>query len=263
MKSSWLQRIAGEYRERPTFSIITGNFNSRAKLHRTFDSLVDQLSDAEYIVVDGASTDESLLVAQAMANVSAGRVRLLSEPDKGVYDAMNKGIQLARGRYILFLGAGDELLPGSLGKVSKWLPEHDGAMVYGDVQWEGRTYDGKFTKRKLCERNICHQAIFYGRETFNRIGSYNLDYHAYADWELNLRCFGSRQIAVKYVPVTVSLFEPGGFSANGDSVFERRKCELIRSHLGCVTYLRYRWPYFKSHAKYKMSMMLRSSVQHG
>ena len=197
----------------PLFTIITANFRSGAKLRDTLASVRGQASDHEHLIVDGGSTDGSLDIARAAAAVDA-RVRVTSEADAGIYDAMNKGVALARGRYILFLGAGDVLLPDVLPRVAAVLPDHDRGFVYGDVSVNpgGATYNGRFSWRQLYYLNVCHQSIFYGRDLFARLGGYDLRFRAYADWDFNLRCFGTRWVRKRYVPITVSVFEVGGVS---------------------------------------------------
>jgi glycosyltransferase involved in cell wall biosynthesis len=222
----------------PVFSIINVNFNSGLKLETTVSSILRQSGSFELVIIDGGSTDESVFFAQRLASDMQKRVVLVSEPDKGVYDAMNKGLRLAKGRYILFLGAGDQLLPGALEQVSRLLPSHDRGFLYGDaLQGESR-YDGPFDWFKLCHKNICHQAIFYGRDVVQLCGEYNLKYRSFADWEMNLRCFGNRSVVKQYMPVVVSNFEAGGISFYGDMPFELDRLQLIRKHLGLLPYLR-------------------------
>jgi len=220
----------------PLFSVITPTYNSGPKLETTWASLLAQdFGDFEYLVIDGASTDGTR--ERLASGLGDPRGRSVSEPDRGIYDAMNKGIALARGRYLLFLGAGDRLLPGVLGRVSGLLPRDDSSLVYGDVIWEGRVYDGEFDRIRLCDRNICHQAIFYGRDVFKLVGGYDLRYPLLADWALNIRCFGSPRVACRYVPVTVAKYEAGGASDTRDLAFEADWKSILLDGLGRRTYL--------------------------
>lgn len=220
----------------PLFSVITPTYNSGPKLDTTYASLLAQdFGDFEYLVIDGGSSDGTR--ERLAAGLGDPRVRSVSEPDRGIYDAMNRGIAMARGRYLLFLGAGDILLPGVLGRVAGVLPEDDSSLVYGDVLWEGRVYDGEFDKIRLCDRNICHQAIFYGRDIFEIVGRYDLRYPLLADWALNIRCFGSPRVACRYVPVTVAVYEAGGASDTRDIAFEADWKSILLSGLGRRAYL--------------------------
>lgn len=226
----------------PTFSVITVNFNSGNKLLDTIPSVLAQEPSVEYIIVDGGSSDQSIAIARHAAQENSPVLRIISEPDEGIYDAMNKGIAAATGRYIYFLGAGDLLLPGVLKQISKVLPDHDQCLLYGDVLRTGKAYDGEFTRGKLCEKNICHQAVFYGRDVFRECGTYNLRYRLWADWEMNLRVFGDRRILKKYLPLLIANFEEGGQSLQVDQTFEKDKLDLIRRNLGWWHHWNVTWP---------------------
>ena len=88
-------------------------------------------------------------------------------------------------------------------------------LLYGNVDWPGysRPYDGRFNRLKLLRRNICHQAIFYQRSVFERLGFYNTKYRALADWEFNVRCFIDQDIRKRYIPLRIADYEGGGKSA--------------------------------------------------
>jgi glycosyltransferase involved in cell wall biosynthesis len=223
----------------PLFSIITPTFNCgpdaidqtmRSVLSQDFDSL-------EFLIIDADSNDGT---REWLSQVEDPRVMFSSEPDKGIYDGMNKGIDRARGRFLLFLGAGDILLPGALRQVSQRLPKTNRALVYGNVLWGGATYDGKFSKLKICEKNICHQAIFYGRDVFKTVGRYSLKYRILADWAFNIECFGNRLVTTRYVPITVAIYEGGGASDTNDAAFVADRRALLLTRLGRITYARYR-----------------------
>jgi glycosyltransferase involved in cell wall biosynthesis len=221
----------------PLFSIITTTYNCGAKLDGTLESVMAQdFKDFEYLIVDGNSKDG---LQERLAQIKDLRIRSWSEPDKGIYDAMNKGIQHARGRYLIFLGAGDKLFPGVLQQISQDLPKEDMAIIYGNVLWDEKIYDGEFTKLKLSKKNICHQAIFYTRNIFDTVGDYDLKYRSLADWVLNMKCFGDSRIIIRYVPITVSIFEVGGVSGIGDTSFYADRSTLIWRHLGIITYAQF------------------------
>lgn len=230
---------------RPTFSIILANFRSGPKLRQTAESILgDPFADLELLIIDAASTDESLRDAVELLQANRDRIRLVSQKDAGIYDAMNNGVGIARGRYVFFIGAGDLLKPGVLATIAAELPPGDAGLVYGDVIRDGRRYDGPFDRQKLTDRNVCHQAIFYGRELFRRHGEYRLEYRYLADWEFNLRLWGDRAVRPKWVDVVVADYEGGGVSdANYDSAFNSSKERLILRHFGVAwCALHYRRP---------------------
>ena len=172
----------------------------------------------EFLVIDGGSTDDTLAHLRAQGPA----LRYVSEPDEGIYDAMNKGIRLTSGKFLYFLGAGDRLLPGVLEAVAAEIRKLPGqgqtsrpTLLYGNVDWShySRPYDGHFNRSKLLRRNICHQAIFYQRSVFERLGFYNTKYPSLADWEFNIRCFNDQGIHKRYIPLRIANYEAGGKSA--------------------------------------------------
>ena len=220
-------------------SVILPCFRAADKVARTLEAtLAGQDAVAEVVVVDGASGDATAEVVADFDQRFPGRVRFLSERDKGVYDAMNKGIGLARGRYLYFIGAGDLLRPGVLGQIATLLPPHDRALVYGDVLWDGAFYGGRYTWWRLTDFNLCHQAAFYGRELFERHGLYDLRYRLCGDFEFNLRLFGDRGVEKRHVPLLVADYEGGGMSATQrDDAFVGDFYKLVRRHLGARRHL--------------------------
>lgn len=213
------------------FSIITPVYNSGAKIEKTINSVAAQDGDLyEYIIVDGASTDGTL----ASIKKSTGGFELVSEPDAGVYEAMNKGIALASGKYLYFLGAGDSLRPHALSNVARLMPREDLNFVYGNVYWEDQLmiYAGAFTKEKLRDSNICHQAVFYQRNIFDLLGGFDLRFKILADYVFNIKCFGNGRIRKNYIEYVVANFEGGGLSSlHKDESFSRERARLVRKYL--------------------------------
>jgi glycosyltransferase involved in cell wall biosynthesis len=219
----------------PLISVITPTFNNGAKIAATVASVLSQRKCLyEFLVIDGGSTDDTL----AHLHAQGPALRYLSEPDQGIYDAMNKGIRLTSGEFLYFLGAGDRLLPGVLEAVAaeiRKLPGQDQTsrptLLYGNVEWSSysRPYDGRFNRSKLLRRNICHQAIFYQRSVFERLGFYNTRYRSLADWEFNIRCFNDRGIRKRYIPLRIADYEGGGKSiATPDPAFYAELSRLTR-----------------------------------
>lgn len=196
----------------PLFSIITPAFQAAAKLESTFATVFTQEDGLyEYIVVDGGSADGTLDVLQKYN----GRIRWISEPDRGVYDAMNKGIKLSQGRYLYFLGAGDLLQPDALAAVAALVPQHNCSVIYGNfkVPNDETTYYGDVGKLWLyLVYDLCHQSIFYGRDIFTLHGPYNLKYQIRADYELNLMAFSDPRIEQRYIDMVIAEYERGGLS---------------------------------------------------
>ena len=214
----------------PYITIIIPTFRAAKTLRVTLDSVLYQdFRDFEVLVMDGGSDDGTAAIVQQAAD---DRIRFISERDKGVYDAMNKGIAASRGIWLYFLGADDLLYgPGVLSSIfSAGARGHEDAdFLYGDVvspSYKGR-YDGQFDFAKLLSRNISHQAIFYRRSLFDRFGGYNLGYPGYADWDLNIRLFAAAglgprvAVRVRYIDAIIARFGPDGISSRHDSAFLR------------------------------------------
>ena len=194
----------------PLFSIIVPTLNVAPTLHACLDSVVRQTcSDFELVLVDGDSTDGTLDIAKSFAPNLGTRLVIHCGPDQGVYDAMNRGVGMATGAWLLFLGADDTLYEAdTLARVAAFIGDHEPSdLVYGDVirRSSGSRYAGVFDlDRLLFETNICHQAIFYRRKLFAGIGPYNLRYPVCADWDFNIRCFSNPALVNRYMDIVVA-----------------------------------------------------------
>lgn len=192
-------------------SIIIPTFNSGAVLKRALDSIVSQtFTDWEVLIMDGASTDNTIEVAQSYNDP---RIRIYSEPDKGIYDAMNKGIKKANGEWLYFLGSDDYLLDNHVLDSVFSHTDKNLDVIYGDVLSTHLTLEhhGVWGINKIKNKyNICHQAIFYNKVIFKKEGLYNLKYPLLADFDFNMRWFFDEKAMHKYVPVHVAFFSDGG-----------------------------------------------------
>jgi len=168
------------------FSVVIPTYNCGRKLAATIKSVLSQPHRLyELIVVDGGSTDDDTL---QVIEEYGGSLKFISEADRGVYDAFNKGVRLSSGKYLYFLGAGDCLREGVLERIAAGLPAGGGpSFVYGcaHLARHGLLQRGPFRMRNFTIRNICHQAIFYERSIFDVLGGFDLKYKVYADWAFN------------------------------------------------------------------------------
>jgi glycosyltransferase involved in cell wall biosynthesis len=222
----------------PLVSIITVVLNGAGTLERTFQSVFDQgFQDLDYVVIDGGSTDGSLdIIRKYESRIGHWR----SEPDSGLYDAMNKGVRAAKGRWILFVGADDELV-AKLADIAPLLTD-DHTIYYGNVYMPRRqvTYDGAFSAYKIMFKNICQQAIFYPRRVFE-LHSFDTRYPLWADHALNMACYGDRRFRFRYIEKLVCLYNDyTGLSAHTeDAQFLADRESLIRAHLPLPLFLAY------------------------
>jgi len=221
----------------PLFSIIMPVFNGAGGLEKTIASVLAQPEPLfEFHVQDGGSTDGTVrLLEQA-----GPQVKWASEPDSGVYDAMNKGLAAASGEFLYFLGAGDTLRPGVLEQVAAALPRASLTYFYGNVYAEayGRVYNGRYSPWKLSRLNICHQAVFAHRSLFDRIGPFDTRYSIMADHVWNMKCFGDPAIHKIYSELVIADYATGGLSQQQpDPMLITDRLTLIRQNLGPVPYL--------------------------
>ena len=193
-------------------SIIIPTYNSANVLPHALDSIVRQtFTDWEVLIMDGVSTDDTIKVAQSYND---SRIRIYSEPDRGIYDAMNKGIDLTKGDWIYFLGSDDWLIDTrTLGDVfSQSIDKYD--VVYGNVESNlDSRHNGEWSLSNI-EFNRCHQAIFYKRCIFKKLGAYNLSYPVYSDYDLNLKWFFSNKIKKTYIPFCIAHYSENGVSSH-------------------------------------------------
>jgi len=204
----------------PYFTIIIPTYNSDKTFTTCVESVLTQsYKNFEILIIDGLSSDNTVKLAKKFA-AKHENIRWVSEKDKGTYDAMNKGIKMAKGDWLYFLGSDDTLF--SMDILTKLLPELNGFdIIYGNVLRKCFTdpYDGEFTKGKLFERNICHQAILYNKRVFKVIGNFNIRFKYHADWDHNFRWFFSRKIRKRYIPVIIANFSEGGLSSTRREIF--------------------------------------------
>jgi len=214
-------------------SIITINRNNSAGLRKTIESVVSQtFTDYEYIVIDGASTDDSVDVIGKYADKIHYWV---SESDNGIYNAMNKGIEQAKGEYIQFLNSGDwfysdKVLNEVFGTVRTEDIIYGDAVLYkNDLQFTNFIYPAKLTAFYLINWMICHQAIFHKRTLF-QYRNYNEKYKIVADWEFLLNAFIIENCTSLKVNNFIIFNDGHGVSSDYDLVKKERD-EVLEKYL--------------------------------
>ncbi len=207
-----------------TFSILIPTYNSAGTLAVALESIAAQTeTSVEVILQDGNSGDNTVELAKSFGEKLPG-LRVYSEKDKGIYDAMNKAMVRATGDWLIFLGSDDVFHSEDvLEKVGVILSDtnahvlYGNAMIKGDTGWakDGDIYDGPFDLPKLLNQNICHQAMFYRRSfVVNEIGEFNTDYKKSSDWDFNFRCWAKKPF--EYVDMIIADFAAGGFSTHSN-----------------------------------------------
>ena len=228
-------------KSQPLISVITITYNAEDCLYPTMRSVAAQsFKDFEHIIVDGASTDNTLQIARSLGT---SNLRILSEPDKGLYDAMNKGLSMANGRYLLFLNAGDAF--HSEDTLSHYAAEakKNRDIIYGDTVIVDK--ERNFIKKRHLSAPriltyesfangmlVCHQAFMVRRDLAPR---YNLDYRFSADYEWTLRCLKRSRpgSCANLNEVTIDYLNDGLTDKNHRASLKERFM-IMRHHFGLI-----------------------------
>jgi glycosyltransferase involved in cell wall biosynthesis len=205
-------------------SIITPTYNSATTLSRTIESVINQkYIDLEYIIFDGNSTDNTAEIVKEYQHKI--NIKFVSEDDDGIYDAMNKGIQLATGEIIGILNSDDLFENNSvLQDVREAFSDKNIDAVYGDIKYFSND-ENKITRHwvagEYSESNlnhgwtIPHPALFVRKSVYDKCGLFNTDLKIAADYEFILRILKVHHIQVKYIPKTfVKMFNGGTSGKN-------------------------------------------------
>ena len=205
-------------------SVITINRNNAAGLEKTMQSVLSQTrSGFEYVVVDGASTDGSVAVIERLAPAFGDRLKWISEPDKGIYNAMNKGIGIATGEYVWFLNSGDSLVSsdvwdnvyGSLEETG-WPP-----ILYGNrfrVFPDGHTIHDVYvpgeqlTFYKFYTATLPHQSTLIRRSLFDLYGLYDESLCIVSDWKWFMRVIALEGVKASHTDIDMAFFDANGIS---------------------------------------------------
>ncbi len=198
--------------------IITINYNNASGLLKTIESVVNQTEKPfEYIVIDGGSKDDSLKHIQQYASEINYWV---SEPDKGIYNAMNKGITAAKADYLLFLNSGDCLVDKEVvALVNKHLTANE-SIIYGNLQLiKNGVVTTEISPKKigiyeLIISTIWHPTAFIKRNLFLNYGLYNEQLSIVADYEFFVRCIVKHKVNSKHIHLPITLFDLTGVSNN-------------------------------------------------
>ena len=234
----------------PFYSIIVPTFNVEDTLSIALQSiLVQSFKDFEIIIMDGLSTDDTLKIVNNFSK-SDNRIKIYSEQDNGIYDAMNKAILKSNGDYLFFLGSDDQLYNSFvLEKIYDSLKTNKVDVIYGNVhstRFKG-IYDGLFDAKKLFKKNICHQSIFFNKSIFKITGLFDLKFKAHADYDHNIKWFFNKKISHRYENLIISEYADGGFSSiNGDPIFAKNKKNIFLKNayknIELSSYFKFKYP---------------------
>jgi glycosyltransferase involved in cell wall biosynthesis len=205
-------------------SVVTVAFNAVQTIEETLESVASQdHGDIEHIVVDGASTDGTI---EVLERNRGGLAKLITEPDRGIYDAMNKGIAASTGQVICFLNADDTYSESTvLAKVAEHMSDETLDAVFGDAEFvkgnDARRVIRRYRSDKFRPARIAwgwmpaHPALFLRRRAFEQAGKFRTDYRIAGDFELVARMFHGDALRYKYIPEVLVRMRTGGASTSG------------------------------------------------
>ena len=211
-------------------SIITINYNDAFGLNKTMQSVEKQSwNKFEHVIIDGNSSDDSLNIINSFKYEN---LKFISEPDTGIYNAMNKGIKMASGKYLLFLNSGDFLENDSvLENVHHYLNDNY-SILAGNIIFEEdsgrrlREHPEKITFSYLVGNAISHPSTFIKSSLFNTYGNYDESLKIVSDWAFFLKVLGLNNESFKKIPKTITVFDTKGISTkkeNLQKVYDERK----------------------------------------
>lgn len=225
-------------------SIITINLNNKAGLEKSIKSVLSQtFLNYEFIVIDGASTDGSVEVIEKYKN---GIAYTISEPDKGIYEAMNKGIRAANGEYLHFLNSGDSLASETVLEEAFKEDIHD-SFICGNFYYNERSKNTKFEIYKnkdwtfalydIFSQGLCHQVFFIKEDMFEKYGYYDENLRIASDFKLFFVAIGIHREKVRYVDVDIVIYDTYGFSSGiGGNAILKEKQLVAQQELSAEVY---------------------------
>jgi len=202
-------------------SIVTTSFNSASTIKDTIDSVLSQdYEDLEYIIADGGSKDGTM---EIIKTYNDPRIRWISEPDKGIYDGMNKGIKMASGDIVGILNSDDFYKNDSIiSAVVKGFADNETEAIFGDVRFVNpdnlnktvRYYSSKRFRPSKFRFGFmpAHPTFFTRKKWFDKFGYYQTDYKIAADYELLIRFLYKYKLPYKYLPLDMIVMRTGGAS---------------------------------------------------
>ena len=220
------------------FSIITVTYNSEKTIEQTIKSVISQTyGDFEYIIIDGDSQDSTVDIIKKYVDID-NRIRFISEPDDGIYDAMNKGIKMTSGNIISLLNSDDYYEINALKKIADYIPQEDMFVIYGMVRFLENEKEDRIIfnhHNSLPKRMIMHPACFVSSNIYKKY-QYDTDYKSAADYDLFLKLYNDNSIRFLPVHEIITNFRSGGMSSTIISDIESNE---IKYKYGCIDKKKY------------------------
>ena len=250
----------------PLLSVITINYNNAKGLKQTINSVVSQtVNDVEFVVIDGGSTDNSIEYVKNEKRIT----NWISEADKGIYDAQNKGIQIATGEYLLFLNSGDVLVNDSvLEKISKYLIGNK-SFYYGNLILKKNDVQEKHIAPRLIDMDFIlnstfwHPCVFIKSSLFKKFGLYNTQFKIAGDYEFFVRCLLKPNVTTEYMNEFITLFDGNGISNNSEynEILKKEREEAFKINISEIVYESLKKQNIFSRSKYSKLVNLLQKIR--
>lgn len=223
-------------------SIVTATYNSGKTVKDTIESVLNQsYRDIEYIIKDGGSKDNTLEICREYEPKFGGRMKIISAPDKGIYDAMNKGFETASGDVVGILNSDDFFTSDDVIEKMVKVFEKDETLdaVYGDIHFVKdedlskytRYYSSKMFSPWLLRFGFmpAHPSFYCKKVVFDKYGLYDLQYRTSSDFEMMVRLLWGNKIKTKYIPMDFVTMRAGGESTAGLASKKKVNNDIARS----------------------------------
>ena len=242
-------------------SIITATYNSGKTIKDTLSSVLNQsYKNYELIIKDGGSNDNTVEICRKYENLFEGRLKIISEPDKGIYDAMNRGVDNASGDIVGILNSDDFYTSDDiLDRIAKeFSADKDLDAIYGDIHFVSpdnltkctRYYSSSYFRPSLLRFGFmpAHPSFYVRKEVYDKYGLYDLQFRTSSDFEWIVRLFAKYHIRAKYIKKDFVTMRTGGESTAGMEAKRKVNNDIVASlkkhgifTCGAFKYLRYAW----------------------
>ena len=227
-------------------TLITVCYNGEATIRRTFDSVLQQTyKNIEYIVIDGQSKDGTLEIIKEYEPLFEGRMKWVSEPDKGIYDAMNKGIRMASGELIGIINSDDYYEPDAVEQMVLAMNDEPYQILYGFLRTLSNGVEKSITIAShlfLREEMISHPSCFITKQLYNDLGEYDTQFVSAADYDFMLRMSENHKVHFQPVYKLIANFSTGGMCASSKAYYDLLK---VQKKHGIITEKEYNKVVFK------------------
>lgn len=224
-----LHILEGDFNQKPYISIITPTYNAEKTIQACLESVIIQnYPNIEHWIIDGLSKDNTLTIVKEYAH-KYPHIKYISEGDKGIYDAMNKGIDLSTGEFLLFLGADDMLTENILDMLTRNIQFSNYDLIYGKVQYPNRNltlgaeYKTEFLTDKMLSEPFIHlfmhhQGTFIRKQLFQIFGRYDLQYPIGADVHFFIKTINAPQVKKIFFDQIISIVGEEGVSGKKEEI---------------------------------------------